>query len=88
MAYSNNSRYIPSNPESILNYFDHIASDDSDSDFDGYIEESASKDEESPTDHSNSLPNQISNSSFTSFHRAPPKSVTPSNFITHIIIYT
>ena len=52
MACSNHSRYISSDPEFILNYFDHLSSYDSDSDFN---DDTANEDEASPTDHSNSL---------------------------------
>ena len=72
MACSNSSRKILSHPEFILNYFDHLPRDDSDSD--GY-----SEDEDFPTDHSNSLPNQSSASSFTSVIR------TNNNMMTVII---
>ena len=43
MACSNSSRYISSDPEFILNNLDNLPSNDSDSDFDGYIDEFASK---------------------------------------------
>ena len=73
MACKNTSRYIPSDLEFILNYFDHLPKDDSDSDFDGYIDDSASEDEESPTDHCNSFPNKTSTSfSITSVPSTPP----------------
>ena len=52
MTCSNHSRYISSDPEFILNYFDYLSSDDSDSDFN---DDTASEDKASPTDHSNRL---------------------------------
>ena len=58
MACNNHLRCILSNPKFILNYFDRLPSNDTDSDFNGYIDDSASKDEESSTDHSNSFPNK------------------------------
>ena len=33
------SRFLPSNPNFLLNYLEGLPSDDSDSDFDGYIDE-------------------------------------------------
>ena len=72
MACNNSSRDIPSDPEFILNYFDNLPSDESDSDFDGYVDDSASDDEESPTDHHHSLSNKTSTSSITSVPSAPP----------------
>ena len=46
-------RHISSNPEFILNYFDHLPSNDSDSDFDDYIDDSGREDEESTPTPSN-----------------------------------
>ena len=45
MVCSNRSKYIPSELEFILNYFDHLPSNDSDWDFNGYINKSPSEDE-------------------------------------------
>ena len=88
MACNNSSRYIPSDPEFILKYFDHLISDDSDSDFDDYVDDSASKDEQSPTDHSNSFPNKTSTSSITSLPNTPPNNpATPRNSPTHTGMY-
>ena len=74
MACNNHSKYISSDPEFILIYFDNLPSDDSDSDFNGYIDDSATEDEESTTDHGNSFPNKTSTSSITSVPSAPPNS--------------
>ena len=84
MACNNSSSYIPSDQEFLLNYFDHLPSDDSDSDFDGYVDDSASEDEESPTDQLTSFPDKTS----TSFPSTPPISAPPSNSTTHTGMYT
>ena len=71
-----------------LKYFDHLPSDYFDSNFDGYLDEPRSVDEHSPAYHSNSLPNQTSNSSFTSAPSAPPNLATPTIFPpTQLYIY-
>ena len=88
MACNNSSRYIPLDPDFILNYFDNLPNDDSDSDFDGYVDDSASENEESPTDQLNSFPEKASTCSITSFPSTPPISATPSNSTTHTSIYT
>ena len=87
MACNNHSRYISSNADIILNYFDHPPSNDSNCDFDGYIDDSASEDKEPPTDHANSFPIKTSTASITSVPNPPPNSATHSNFTTHTGMY-
>ena len=45
MEAIHSSRYLPSNPEFLLEYFDAVPSDKSDDDFDGYVHDTINDDD-------------------------------------------